>query len=130
LASHVLTPEQVVDLSASTRGPAASNLGGQLVVRLAIAPGYHIMSDRPPDPFSIPTQVVASAGGLAFDAAAYPPASPLGSLSVFDGTTEVRLPFHRLDETAGPIAVDVRYQACTETQCLPPVRKRLEVPAP
>jgi peroxiredoxin len=129
-ASHVLMPEQVVALSASTGGPGASSLAGQLVVHLAIAPGYHIMSDRPPDPFSIPTQVAASADGLTFGAAAYPPASALGSLSVFEGTAEVRLPFRRFDETAGPIAVDVRYQACTETQCLAPVRKRLEVPAP
>jgi peroxiredoxin len=128
---QVLPPEQVVNLSASTRAPEAFDRGGQLVVRLAIAPGYHIMSDRPPDPFSIPTQIVALGSGLAFGPAAYPPAKPLGSLSVFDGTPEVRLPFRRIDENpAGSIAVDVRYQACTATQCLPPVRRRLEIPSP
>ncbi len=129
--NHVLPPDQVVDLSASVRAPDDSNPGGQLVVRLGIAPGYHIMSDRPPDPFSIPTQIGASADGLAFDAPAYPAARALGSLSVFDGAPEVRLPFHRLGDrsSSGPIAVDVRYQACTETQCLPPVRKRVDVPS-
>jgi peroxiredoxin len=129
---HVLPPDQVVDLSASVRMPEGSDPGTQLVVRLAIAPGYHIMSDRPPDPFSIPTRVAASAEGFAFGAAAYPAARSLGSLSVFDGVPEVVLPFRRVGDkgAAGPIAVEVRYQACTETQCLAPVRKRLELASP
>ena len=46
----------------------------RLTVRLAIAPGYHVMSDRPCDPFSIPTTVGASGDGLAFGAAEFPAA--------------------------------------------------------
>jgi peroxiredoxin len=132
----LLPADQVVALAAAVRtSQRTSEVGGgageELVVRLAIASGYHIMSDHPPDPFSIPTQVSASAQGVEFGAPAYPVARSVGSLSVFDGTPEVVLPLRRTGgPTAGPIAVDVRYQACTESQCLAPVRKRLEVGAP
>ncbi len=131
--SDLLPPDQVVTLSAAVRAYEGAQPGEQLFVRLAIAPGYHIMSDRPPDPFSIPTDVRASGDGLEFDAPAYPPARALGTLSVFDGAPEVRLPFRRAAaHSAAPtsIAVDVRYQACTETRCLAPVRKRIDVVAP
>ena len=105
----------------------------RLTVRLAIAPGYHVMSDRPCDPFSIPTTVGASGDGLAFGAAEFPAAKSVGSLSVFDGAPEVRLPVHPVAQRRAAhrsVTVDVRYQACTDTQCLPPVRKRIEVAAP
>jgi peroxiredoxin len=127
-SKDLLPPDQVVTLSARvTTLPA--DLMEVLVVRLAIAPGYHIMSDRPPDPFSIPTQVRATGEGLEFGAPLYPAARAIGSLSVFDGTPEVRLPLRRVGgPSAGPIAVDVRYQACTDSQCLSPVRKRIDVP--
>jgi peroxiredoxin len=127
-SNHLLPPDQVVALSARvTTLPVG--VSEMLVVRLAIAPGYHIMSDRPSDPFSIPTQVRAAGEGLDFGAPSYPEARAIGSLSVFDGTPEVRLPLRRVSgPSAGPIAVDVRYQACTESECLAPVRKRIEVP--
>ncbi len=124
----LLPADQVVALAAAVRTSEVGGAGEDLAVRLAIAPGYHIMSDHPPDPFSIPTQVRASAEGLTFGAPAYPPARTVGALSVFDGTPEVVLPLARTSGPfSGPIAVDVRYQACTESRCLAPVRKRLEV---
>jgi len=127
-AGDVLPGNQVVALAAAMRRSLVSGTGEELAVRLAIAPGYHIMSDRPPDPFSIPTQVRASAAGLTFGAPVYPPARTVGPLSVFDGTPEIVLPLRRTNgQFCGPIAVDVRYQACTESRCLAPVRKRLEV---
>ena len=126
-SSQLLPPDQVVTLSAHVAALPADP-GEVLVVRLAIAPGYHIMSDRPADPFSIPTQVRAAGEGLEFGAPAYPAPRAIGSLSVFDGAPEVRLPLRRLGAPpAGPIGVDVRYQACTESQCLAPVRKRIDV---
>ena len=131
--TDLLPPDQVVALSAAVRTAQGAEPGEELVVRLAIAPGYHIMSDRPPDPFSIPTDVRASGDGLEFGAPAYPAATTVGTLSVFDGAPEVRLPFRRdgtHDAAKSTIAVDVRYQACTETRCLAPVRKRLDVVAP
>jgi peroxiredoxin len=127
-SSHLLPPAQVVTLSAHV-ATLPADLSEVLVVRLAIAPGYHIMSDRPPDPFSIATQVRATGEGLQFGVPSYPQARAIGSLSVFDGAPEVRLPLRRVGgPSAGPIAVDVRYQACTESECLAPVRKRIEVP--
>jgi peroxiredoxin len=126
-SNDLLPPEEVVALSAQVTTLAADP-AEVLVVRLAIAPGYHIMSDRPPDPFSIPTQVRAAGQGLEFGPPSYPAARVAGSLSVFDGAPEVRLPIRRVSgPSAGPIAVEVRYQACTETQCLAPVRKRIDV---
>jgi peroxiredoxin len=132
LRSDLLLPEQVVSLSASVRAFEGTEPETRLVVRLAIAPGYHVMSNRPPDRFSIPTEVHAAAEGLEFAAPAYPPARTVGALSVFDGAPEVVLPFRRVGDpgTNRAIAVDVRYQACTETRCLAPVRKRIEVDGP
>jgi|CZKU01.1.fsa_nt_gi peroxiredoxin len=129
----LLAPDRVVDLSAAVRPPERPEPAEMLVVRLAIAPGYHIVSDHPPDPFSIPTVVRASAEGLEFGAPVYPAATRVGALSVFDGTAEVRLPLHRAPvQAAAPtaIAVYVRYQACTESRCLAPVRKGLTVAPP
>jgi hypothetical protein len=77
--------------------------------------------------------VRASGDGLEFGAPAYPAARTVGTLSVFDGAPEVRLPLRRAGarSTARPsITVDVRYQACTATRCLAPVRKRVDVVAP
>ena len=128
-SSDLLPPDQVVTLSAAVTDLPGADPAEVLVVRLAIAEGYHIMSDHPPDPFSIPTQVRAAGEGLVFGSAAYPAARAIGSLSVFDGVPEVRLPLRRADgPPGGPIAVEVRYQACTESRCLVPVRKRIEVP--
>jgi peroxiredoxin len=125
---NLLPGDQVVALAAAVRTSQASGAGEELAVRLTIAPGYHVMSDHPSDPFSIPTQVRAYAEGLTFGAPAYPAAGTVGALTVFDGTPEVVLPLRRTSGLpSGPIAVDVRYQACTESRCLAPVRKRLEV---
>jgi peroxiredoxin len=129
----LLPPDEVVAVSASVHAAGGPEPNEQLVVRLAIAPGYHIMSDRPPDPFSIPTVVRASADGLDFGTPVYPAAHRVGALSVFDGAAEVRLPLRRAGAAASvatSIAVDVRYQACTDNRCLAPARKRLALVVP
>jgi peroxiredoxin len=129
----VLAPDKVVSVDGDTSS------GDALEVRLQIAPGYHIMSDRPSDEFSIPTRVRATVDGTGCElgAPAFPSPALLDvggkPLSTFAGAVQVRLPLRcqaPAPNAAKPIAVEVRYQACTASRCLPPVTKKLEVAPP
>jgi hypothetical protein len=103
---------------------------GELVVTLRIAPGFHVVSERPSRPSYIATRVsidTASALAVIFGEPVYPPATiyPVDGepLAVFEGNVEVRVPFD-VEPGAPPgprqIRGSVRYQACTAGECLFP----------
>lgn len=126
-----LPAERVVSLA----GDAAA--GNTLVVRMRIAAGYHIMSNRPIDEFAIPTRVRAKSSTCELGEPAYPAPVPLDydgkPLSTFAGLVAVSLPLSckgSAGEVTKPIEVEVRYQACTASRCLPPVTKKLDVSPP
>jgi peroxiredoxin len=125
-----LPPSAVVTLAANATSDALS-------VHLRVAPGYHVMSDRPTDEFAIPTRVRATwdVPTCTIGEAAYPPPVVLDCagkpLSTFSGAADVTLPLRcEGPAPAAPILVAVRYQACTASKCLAPVTKTLEVPPP
>jgi Disulphide bond corrector protein DsbC len=98
-----------------------------------IAPGLHINSHAPKDKFLIPTSFsIPEGAGVKLESAAYPqghdytlPADPATKLNVFSGEFAIQA---RLTATAGDHLVEakLRYQACDETQCMPP--KTITVP--
>jgi DsbC/DsbD-like thiol-disulfide interchange protein len=103
------------------------------VVTLSIAPGYHVMSNRPSDPAYIPTRVrFEDAAGVSWDEPQYPAPVPFKldqrSIDTFQGAAVVRIPF-RVAPDAAPsslhFAGTVRYQACTEGSCLFPVTRQV-----
>jgi len=101
-----------------------------LVVKIALKEGWHIQSNEPA-PDYIPTEVKVDGGGdFRVGRPAFPPsttASVAGQeIPVFDGVVEVRVPVTPLRQVDDPrIEVEVRYQACNETACLPPASLRV-----
>jgi thiol:disulfide interchange protein DsbD len=107
----------------------------RLVVKVAIPKGWHIQSDAPLDEFLIPTELKAEGEGLKFGKAVYP--KPIleefpalgGNVALFAGNIEIKVPVTRITAKNGvkvkPEALEaakvtLRYQACNESQCLPP----------
>ena len=98
-----------------------------------VAPGLHINSHSPKDKYLIPTTLsVPQGAGVKLDSAAYPEgkdfiltADPTTKLSVFSGEFAIEAKL-----TAAPgdhlVEAKLRYQACDETQCMPP--KTITVP--
>jgi hypothetical protein len=103
----------------------------RLVVRVGLPRGWHVQSNAPLDSFLIPTTVSAEGEGLKFGTPEFPP--PLekefpalgGKVALFEGEFDVRVPVRR--ENPGikaaalrSVKVKLGYQACNDTQCLPP----------
>jgi uncharacterized protein YyaL (SSP411 family) len=88
----------------------------QLDVRLTIARPYHIQSHAPPEGL-IATSVNVHGGEV--EAIEYPP----GETYEEEAIVSVRFR-QRVD---GGVRVTVRYQACDDSACLPPVSKTFEV---
>ncbi len=125
----VLPPEKVVSLS----GDASPD---EVVVRMQIAPGYHVMSNHPADEFAIPTRVRTTAQSLGCEIGEPVFPSPVvvdfygKHLSTFEGALAVKVPIKCAAPQAKGVSVEVRYQACTASRCLAPVKKTVEVAAP
>ena len=126
-------------LGAAALVPARLSPGGSatLVVRLKIAPGWHIYAAESRDGPNQPTRVDAtlpegcSAVGEWESPPAAPQVTPYGMSAIYQNEAVFRQslrfePSIRLGETS--IRCDVRYQACDPRRCLQPVRLTLQVP--
>jgi hypothetical protein len=123
-AVKYLYPEQITLTPAKTTA---------VELHFRIAPGLHINSHTPKEKFLIPTTLsVPDGAGVRLDSASYPdgkeyiqPADPATKLNVFTGEFAITA---KLTATPGDHLVEakLRYQACDETQCLPP--KTITVP--
>jgi len=120
-------PRAYVSLSPVPRGKKF-----QAAVVLDILPGYHMNSHKPTDPYLIPTILTANLpSGFQLAATVYPegrlekfPFSPDKPLSVYTGTVTFRLRLAaQANAPLGPatIPLTIRYQACNDTTCFPPV---------
>jgi thiol:disulfide interchange protein len=113
-----------------------------LAVVIDIKDGIHINADagqiQPLEdfkPYPTNVQVVAASEGVTIEAARFPQAIPVkvdyasGALMSFGGRTIIYLPM-KLDEQikAGIIELEleVEYQACSDTYCLFPQKKRIK----
>jgi len=103
----------------------------RMIVKVAIPKGWHIQSDAPLDEFLIPTELKTEGEGLKFGKAVFP--KPLledfpalgGKVALFAGTIEIKVPVARKSSKVKGDAleaakVSLRYQACNDSQCLPP----------
>jgi thioredoxin:protein disulfide reductase len=132
LNSYLLSAKQVISIRAVA--PAESLRAGSpssLTVELAIASPYHINSDRPLEDYLIPTTLeFEPQPGVTFGRAIFPPA-PLKKLpvsdspmAVFEGIVKITvdiIPASNLTAKEIVIRGRVRYQACDDRVCLPPV---------
>ena len=129
---EVVTPSAYVSLQPVPRGRAF-----QLAVALKIRPGFHINAREASLDYLIPTDLQASLpAGFRAGHVAYPkgtlrkfPFSPGKPLNVYAGTAVLRLPLTVLATAplgAQRIPLKLRFQACSDEICLPPVTLSLD----
>jgi peroxiredoxin len=105
--------------------------GCAMTAKLAIAAGYHIMSDRPSEPNYIATRVDFWIDGRPAAPSSYP--SPIAyavgdrSISTFQGDVIVSttLDVATCDRAQHRVEARVTYQACTAAKCLLPVHRTI-----
>jgi len=128
-----------IKITCSVQGGTGSLRQGitrKLVVRFELAPGLHIYSEPVPDGM-VATQIeVSGPPGLVVLPEERPPTEPLHlesmnvDLQVWHGTVDIAVPFYPngelvsetrpLDSDTADIQLQVRYQACTDNECLLP----------
>ncbi|HXW57624.1 MAG TPA: protein-disulfide reductase DsbD domain-containing protein [Candidatus Cybelea sp.] len=127
-ATSVVKPHAYVSLEPVPRGKEFD-----AAVVIDIARGYHMNSHKPTDPYLIPTSITPELPkGFRLVDTSYPPGqlerfpfSPDKPLDVYTGSVTLRLKFAALEEAAlgaASIPMTLRYQACNDSACLPPVR--------
>jgi len=124
----VVKPHAYVSLSPVPRGKEF-----EIAVVANIVSGYHVNSHKPTDPYLIPTTITADLPkGFQLVDTIYPPGeekrfpfSPDKPLNVYSGSVTLRLKLTAKNEAAlgaATIPLTLRYQACNDAACLPPVR--------
>jgi DsbC/DsbD-like thiol-disulfide interchange protein len=127
--------------AASVMPPTAVRLkaGEELSVplKIVIRPGYHINSNTPAEDYLIPTRLVWNDSGLKAKSIHYPEPETVKyefsekPLSVFSGSITVLSTLAVPDPVPSDLKEltgKLRYQACTEKACLPPVTVDVSVP--
>lgn len=105
----------------------------QVAVVVDIASGYHMNSHKPLDSYLIPTTLTPQLpAGFTLADTIYPPGknlkfpfSPDKPLNVYTGSVTLRLRVTAGDAAAlgsTSIPITLRYQACNNSACLPPVK--------
>lgn len=111
----------------------------EVAIVATIHEGYHMNSHHPLDTYLIPTTLTAKVPeGLKLLDTIYPPGrdkkfpfSPTKPLNVYTGSVTLRLrlraePSAKIGATTIPVTL--RYQACNDSACLPPVKIPVDVP--
>jgi hypothetical protein len=105
----------------------------QVAVVATIAGGFHMNSHKPSDAYLIPTTLTPQLpAGIALVDTVYPAGhlekfafSPKEPLDVYTGSVTLRLKLSAQASAAlgrAAIPMTLRYQACNQTTCLPPVK--------
>jgi DsbC/DsbD-like thiol-disulfide interchange protein len=127
-AASIVKPQAYVSLQPVPRGKEF-----QVAIVAEIARGYHMNSHKPTDPYLIPTTLTPQlpAGFLLVDTI-YPDGkretftfSPDKPLDVYSGSVTLRLRLTAQADAAigaATIPLTLRYQACSDSTCLPPVK--------
>jgi len=131
--STVVKPAAYVSLE-----PVPAGREFQVAVVAQIMQGFHMNSHKPSDEYLIPTTLTAQPpAGIQLLDTIYPEGrnekfsfSPDKPLNVYTGTVTLRLRLAAKSDAA-PGAVEIpitlRYQACNDTTCLPPVKLPVNV---
>lgn len=127
-AAEVVKAQPYVSLQPVPRGKAF-----EAAVVVQIAEGYHMNSHKPSDAYLIPTTLTPKLpDGIHLVDTIYPPGrlkkfafSPDKPLDVYSGSVTLRLKLTAQDNAAigaATIPMILRYQACNNSACLPPVK--------
>lgn len=119
--------------------PVAAKAGTTVEFKLPLQlrEGYHVNSNKPPDPYLVPLRLTWDSGPITAAEIIYPKPDFrkvdffAGSLPVFSGHFELLTRF-KIQASVPPGLVNVagklRYQACNDRMCLPP--KTIDVTLP
>jgi thioredoxin:protein disulfide reductase len=132
-AATIVKPHVYVSLAPVPRGEEF-----EAAIVVDIQRGYHLNSHKPTDPYLIPTTATPQLpAGIELRDTVYPAGrlqkfsfSPNKDLDVYTGSVTVRLKLAAGASAAlgaAAIPVTLRYQACNDTACLPPVRVPVSV---
>lgn len=126
-AKDVVKPKACVSLDKVPRGRAFD-----VAVVAEIMSGFHVNSNKPSEDYLIPTQLLPELpAGYKILATTYPPGKLTKfefsekKLSVYEGTFTLRM---KIQAPAGAplgatkLPLTLRYQACNDSACLPPVK--------
>ncbi|HEY6467033.1 MAG TPA: protein-disulfide reductase DsbD domain-containing protein [Candidatus Acidoferrales bacterium] len=124
----VVKPQTYVSLDKVPRGQTF-----EAAVVLEIAKGFHMNSNKPSEDYLIPTTITPNPpAGIRIVDTTYPQGqmktftfSPNKPLNVYTDTVTLRLKLATDASTplgAVSIPATLRYQACNDTACLPPVK--------
>lgn len=105
-------------------------------ITVRIRRGYHINSDKPNDPYLIPTSLAWPDAPLRVDSVVYPPPEEVKydfsdkPLSVYSSRVEIVTTFHveSVPAHTGELRGSFRFQACNDKACLPPRTLPVRVP--
>lgn len=132
--SGILAPATVVKPHAYVSvQPVPRGKQFEIAVVANIVAGYHVNSHKPTDPYLIPTTVTPELPkGFQLVDTIYPPGqekrfpfSPDKPLNVYSGSVTLRLKLTAQNDAAfgqTTIPITLRYQACNDAACLPPVK--------
>jgi len=131
-AASLVKPQAFISLDSVPQGKPF-----EAAVVVAIQQGYHMNSHTPSEAYLIPTTITATPpAGVKLVDTVYPPGKKIKfqfadePLDVYSGSVTVKLKL-AADASAAvgatTIPVVLRYQACSETTCLPPVKVPVDV---
>jgi uncharacterized protein YyaL (SSP411 family) len=129
-----LSPEQLAAGVVTLRADWVSST--QLNLHVAVLSGFHINSHDVGGKGLTATELTVRAAGEqgSVPAVEYPPGELRGfafadaPLRVYAGEVTIAVRFN--EAPAGPITLSLRYQACDDRACFPPVSKQLQVSIP
>ncbi len=135
LLSADLTCAQSVNVSGSVgNGTVSRGRTARASVVMNIPPSLHVNSNVTTSQFIVPTKVTVSGAGVRLGAIRYPRGRKQKfsfadeRISVYVGlvafTFDVKVPLNFKADSIS-VRVNLRYQACSDTFCYPPVSKRL-----
>ena len=136
--SQIPNAKDVVKSEAYTSfEPVARGKEFQVAVVLKIRDGFHINARKPTLDYLIPTDLkVEAPAGYKAGEVSYPDGtlksfafSKTEKLNVYTGTVILRLKVTALEDAplgAQHIPLKLRYQACNDSVCLPPVRQDVD----
>jgi DsbC/DsbD-like thiol-disulfide interchange protein len=137
--SSILAPASVVKPRAyASLNPVPRGKEFQVAVVANIVSGYHVNSNKPTDPYLIPTTITADLPkGFRLVDTIYPPGqekrfpfSPDKPLNVYTGSVTLRLKLVAENDAtlgAATIPLTLKYQACNDAACLPPFKLPLKL---
>ncbi len=133
-ADRPLSPEQmaagVVQIDSAWSNPQ------ELQVRLTIQPGYHINANTAAPQMIATELTVLGQAGKEVSQIDYPLGEPRKmvfsdeQLHLYEGGVTITVRFNRDQRSESPVRLSLRYQACRDDACLPPVTRTIEVKTP